>query len=455
MAKKTKIEKGKVFIQTDRGVFPYSVLEKAEIKTSSKQIEKTTRWLAENDLIPHPYPPETLLALYESNSIFYRCVNQLAIDVAGLGWHLELIEGKAENKTERAEIEAFLKKPNADMAMRTILKQALVNWGSIGWFALEVVRSIDGKVSQVYHVPAHTIRVHKSKKKYCQKRGTQKVWFKKFGETRDINAKTGKQGKVAYKERATELIFYKNYYPLSDYYGVPNAIAATGDIIGLIGMRDYNLAFFENYGVPSAIITLEGEWEDGSDRKVSDFLNKELKGSKNAHRTLVVKQPDNCKFTYKALGKEVKEGSFKLYEKARREDIMIAYSMPPERIGVRAVGQLGANVAEESTKIYVQGVVEPLQLDMETIINTMLLDSETYEFKFEDIDLRNYDADVERMNSEIEHGTRTPNEARVELGRKPYPEGDKFYIASTMVEVGAPIEPLSKKEAELIDELDD
>lgn len=445
-------KKGKVYIQTTKGVFPYSVLQKAAVTQSSKQIKSVEKWITENDLVPTPYPPEVLLVFYESNAIFWRCVNQIAIDVAGLGWSLQLKEGKKEDKLEFEKLNTFLRKPNEDDPLRTILKQLLIDWGSVGWFGIEVVRDNKGEVAKIYHVPAHTLKVHKDREKYAQVRNNKKVWFKKFGVEGDISAKDGKEAKVTIKTKANELIFYRNFYPRSDYYGVPNAIAAIGDITGLIGLRDYNLSFFENYGVPSAIVILEGDWDDDSDKKVTDFLNKELKGATNAHRTLVVSQPDNCTFTYKPLTTGVKDGSFRLYEQTRRDNILIAYSMPPERIGVRVTGSLGGNVAEESTRIYVQGVIEPLQLDLEDIINDKLLQSEIYEFKFADIDLRDYDMEIKQFNSLLERGTTTPNEIRNKLGLKPYPDGDKFFMMSSLIEVGAPEEELSKTEKDFLEQ---
>ncbi len=449
-------KKGKVFVKTSKGIYPLAALQKAAISKSSKQLKQTSKWMTENDLVPPPYSPDTLLTLYESNPVFWRCVNQLAIDVAGLGWKLRLKEDKKENKTEFDRLQTFLQNPNPEESLRIILKQLLVDWGSIGWFGLEVVKNNKGEVVEVYHVPAHTLRVHKSKEKYCQTRNNEKVWFKKFGpEGKDISSKDGKEGGVSTETKANELIFYKNFYPKSDFYGVPNAISAIGDIIGLIGLRDYNLAFFENYGVPSAIIVLEGNWDDDSDKVVTNFLNKEIQGTENAHRTLVVTQPEKCKFTYKPLGVEVKEGSFRLYEQTRREDVMMSYSMPPERIGIRVVGKLGGNVAEEATKIYVQSVVEPLQMDVEEIINQKLLQSEIYELKFENIDLRDYAALIERMHKQIEHAVRTPNEVRNELGLKSYPGGDKYYMMSSLIEVGEAEEELSKIEKEFLEDAND
>lgn len=435
---KEKTQKGHVhaFVETSKGIFSYELLQKAETVGSSKQLEATQKWMTLNDLVPPPYDPMSFLNLYEMNSVFWRCVNQLAIDVAGLGWSLQLKDDKKDSKSELDKLNEFLNRPNADDSFRAILKQLLIDWGTIGWFGLEVARNNKQDIAEIYHVPAHTLRVHKSKKRYCQIRNNKKAWFKKFGETQNISVKTGKEIAGRGRDKANELIYYKNYYPKSDFYGVSNIISAIGDIMGLIGLRDYNLNFFENYGVPASLIILEGEWDAGSAETLMDNLNKQIKGVSNAHRTLVVEQPDKCKIHYTRLSTEVKESSFKIYEKTRQEDILIAYSMPPERIGIRVVGKLGGNVAEEATKVYVQSVVEPLQLDLEEIINEQLLQSEIYKFKFKDIDTRDIIALSDRLTKEIGVGIKTPNEARNELGLKPYAEGDKFYIAANLIEAG-------------------
>lgn len=436
---KKKVKKGHVhtLVQTSKGIFPYELLQKAELNSGSQQLEATQKWMTLNDLVPPPFDPMSLLNLYELNPVFWRCVNQLAIDVAGLGWSLRLRDDKKDDKTELARLNEFLDHKNDDDdRLRGIFKKLLIDWGTIGWFGLEVVRNNKQDIAELYHVPAYTLKVHKSKKMYCQIRNNKKAWFKKFGEDQNISSKTGKEISGRTRDAANELIYYKNYYPKSDFYGIPNVLAAVGDIVGLIGLRDYNLAFFENYGIPAAMIVLEGEWDTGSAKKVSDELTKQFRGGANAHRTLVMEQPDKCKVIYTRLDTEVKESSFKLYEKTRQENILIAYSMPPERIGIRIVGKLGGNVAEEATKIYVQSVVEPLQLDLEEIINEQLLQSEIYRFKFNDIDTRDIIALSDRLGKEIGVAIKTPNEARNELGLKPYIEGDKFFIQSSLIEAG-------------------
>ena len=256
----------------------------------------------------------------------------------------------------------------------------------------------------------------------------------------NFSAAKGKEGRHNLQYRANELIYYKNFYPKSDYYGVPNFISAVGDIMGLISVRDYNLNFFQNYGVPSAIIILKGPWETGSEKKVTRFLEDEIKGTENAHRTLTVTQPDGCTFDYTPLESEIKEGSFRLYQKNLQENVLIAYSMPPERVGVHFTGALGGNVAEEATKIYVQSVIEPLQEDLEDIINEKILvqglNCLNYKLKFNDIDTRDLDLLVGRLVAQIKVGIMTPNQACNILGRPEYDAGNKFYIESGLVEVG-------------------
>lgn len=449
MAKEKK--KGDAFVITSKGIYSHDVFLKVQSESkrnASKQLKETQKWMAENGLINPPYPPTAFLVLSESNPVYARCVRQIAIDVAGLGWTLQLREDKADNKPELERINTFLDHPNPDKAFRNILTELLIDYGIIGCFSMEVIRDKTGEgIAEVYHVPAHTIKVHQSKDKYCQVRDAKKVWFKKFGYEQDIDSKTGKEGSFEGEgsgDKANELIYHKNYYPLSDYYGAPDVLPAIGDVIGAISQRDYNLAFFQNYGIPSAIVTLEGEWSEGAETKIKHFIENEIKGTTNAHKTLVMTLPEGEKvaFNYEPLtGDQPKEAGFRLYEQERRNNIMMAYSMPPERIGVRITGKLGGNVAEEAMKVYVQSVVEPLQQDMEEIINNKLLQSEIYKFKFNDIDLRNYSAEVDQHVKLVGSAIETPNEARIELlAKEEYPEGDRFYVASNLVEVGEPEE---------------
>ncbi|GAH36108.1 unnamed protein product, partial [marine sediment metagenome] len=188
------LTKGRQFIQTSKGIYPLSVLKKHEIKKTSKQIKEEEQF-GINELKAPPNSPTSLLQLYDMNSTFSACVDQIAEDVAGLGWRLELKEGGEEDEDEKKKITELLDRPNPDEYLRHILKEMLIDVGIIGWGGFEIVRNAIGEVAEIWHIAGHTFRIHKKKKKFCQERNNKKVWFKRYGEEKDISAKDGKQGK--------------------------------------------------------------------------------------------------------------------------------------------------------------------------------------------------------------------------------------------------------------------
>lgn len=439
-AKPKPMRKGKVFITTDRGaILPFPTLQKYRIQKRSKQLKQEKKWAETEGLATRPYDPDSFLTFYESNPIFFSIVNQIAIDVAGLGWKLILKEGMKETEKEKKEIEEFF--VSLDIPLRRIFKSVLIDWGIIGYFGIETSRNAGGKVDGLYHIPAYSLWAHTDKIRYCQKRGLKKAWFKKFGEEKDYDNDSGKEGKFDLDTRANEIIFYKTHCPKNEHYGIPNILPAVGSVVSLIGIRDYNLSFFTNYGVPDYFVTLDGEWAEGSAKTIQNFLNTEIKGSENAHKTMVLQVPEGGTATFKPLSVEVKEGSFRFYQQILREDILAAYSMPPYRLGIAIIGKLGGSNIKESTVIYNQSVVEPLQEDLEDIINNKIIEQglgcHSYKFKFNDMDLRDKDAESKRNNEAIEHGKLTPNEARSLEGLgESYTEGDRFYIGANLIEVG-------------------
>jgi len=438
---------GEVFIYTDaQSLVPFKTLREFEISKGKKELEEEKSWYSGLDLRPRPYEPESFLALYDHNPIFAGTVNQIASDIAGLGWSLQLKQDKKENKEEREKIEAFLEHPNPDDSLRGILEALMIDWGVLGYWALQVVRNAGGEVVEIYDTAAYEMWIHRSGRKYCRRRGSQELWFKKFGlkdgddDPIQISPKTGEEGSFDIEDAANELIFYRRHHPRYIHYGVPLILPAVGSVILLIGARDYNISFFESYGVPTYMVTLTGKWKPGSDQKIRNFMNTEVKGSDNAHKTLVLQLPTGGEIEAQKLSVESKEGSFRLMVQLYREDIWSSYSMPPSRKGIAIVGRLGGNIAEEATKIYKQSVVNPLQEDVENIVNRKLLEEglgcSSYKWELNELDTEDEDKELDRHCKRIEHGLETPNQARgtLDLG-EPYPLGDRFYMNRSLIPV--------------------
>jgi PBSX family phage portal protein len=433
------------FVKTDKGLFPLEFLQKAEKKTvESQQLKADSRYLREHGLMPPPFNVNSLMTLQDNCAYFDACVRQIAEDVVGQGYEIAPIDEKKINEAEQAVIEEFFADPNGDLTETTeeIIKQSVVDWGVTGWIALEVSRESGpgSKVNGLWHLPAQTIRIHQDKTKFCQLRDSRKQWFKAYGSDVKMSDKTGNEVK-GNRNLAHEIIWHIRYYPQSDYYGVPNIYPAVGALFGLIGIRDYNLAFFENYGIPAALVTLEGKWEGQSAKQINDFLDVEIKGSTAAHKTLVLELPIDGKVTWKPLSVEVKEGAFSVYMKGLQDEVLVSYKMPPYRIGIAEQGALGGSVASEATRIYIDSIIVPLQKAIAKLLTKTLieegLDSKLYMLRFKTLDMRDWDALVKRWTALFGMAAINADYIRAELGLEERKDGggDQYYISSTYVSV--------------------
>jgi PBSX family phage portal protein len=461
--------KGKIYkyVSTSRGLFPWAVLRKAALKDEAKATNKKSKqmtleklYMTENNLVPPPFDMGGILLLMDNCSYFDACVRQIATDVTGQGYDItekdeedvtepgaEGEPGKQEQATspidtaaraEKKRIADFFNVPNDDGdSIEEICKRLVIDLESVGQLCLEVSRGADGNVDGLFHVPAHTIRVHRDGNKYCQIRGADKRWFKKFGYENDVNENDGGEENVPDDKKANELIFYRNYYPQSSYYGQPPILPSVGSVRAMIGARDYNLSFFENYGVPAALVIVEGDWDEENVKEISDFIDTEIKGSQNAHKTVVLNPPEGGKVTWTPLVTEMKEGHFKLYSKGLRDEILVPFKMPPYRIGIAEQGQMGGNVASEATRVYIDSTVDPLKQMTQHLITVLIiaegLQSGALEFWWNDIDVRDLGAIATRCALLFGIGAMNRKQVCEELDVEPPKDenAETYYISTS------------------------
>jgi capsid portal protein len=445
----TSAKKGRfVFMKTDRGMYPFSILKQYETDAKSERLteEKETRSLDMHGLVKHPFKTQSLLDLQDNCTYFDACVRQVAKDVVGHGWTLKPIEEPKEGeketddkKKEREAIEGFLRDVNdEDETIERVFEKLMIDWGVIGWWNLEVAREKEA-IRGIWQTPAHQMYVHVDKDRYAQKIMQKYQWFKRFGTAGDVQKNTGKFVKESVNP-GREMIMYRNYYAQSGYYGAPNILSGVGAIKGYIGIRDYNIAFFENYGIPAYMIMLEGEWEEESAKQINDFLDVEIKRSDNAHKTGIFEVPTGNKVTIEPLGIEIKEGSFKLLRKDLRDEILVAYRMPPYRIGIAETGSLGGSTAEQSLPNYNESIILPLQNDTAAIITKLLIREgmgfESFRFEWKELETRNVDALAIRWEKLFGMASINANYIRRELGEPKVEHGEQYFISGVYLALG-------------------
>lgn len=415
-------------------------------------------------LVAPIYSPESLAQVLGVNTYHYRACRTKARDIAGIGWTLTPLKDDPSEK-EKKLVEDFF--DNLSPSISSVLDKVMFDFESIGFACLEVVREgymWDGNVLDIVHIPSSSIRVHSTEEKFCQIKGGRKRWYRAGGVQKDIDFETGAEydtGSLEKEKRASELLFMVNYTPESDYYGLPDFIPAMGAIHGDIARRDYNIAFFDNFGVPAYAVFVTGNFDPGEEDETG---RTELEASIEAHfqelndnpfSTLILTIPtrsgdlnNDVKIEFKPLAVEVKEASFRLYRSDNRDEVLAAHGVPPYRMGIAETGSLGGSTAKESTEIYKRSIIEPRQEIIEGLINKFILGKgsdlymkiKDYKWELAEIDTSDEAHDIDSIAKIFALGGMTPNQViryfadRFGLEESEDPSMDCHYINWTKVE---------------------
>ena len=409
--------------------------------SESKQLSKDTFAKAdyERDSLVKPlYEPLTMAKLLEINTYHMRACRTKAEDVAGNGWRLEpTVDNPSMEQKEK--IEEFCK--GQEEPIEEIIKKLQLDKELVGFFSMEVAREyngFDGPVNMIKHIPAHTVRIHSNGNKYCQFRNNNKSWFRNFGYEKEVAKEDGKESKrnsLNKDTRGNEIIWNVNYTPRSCFYGIPDITPAIGAITGDISRRDYNIAFFNNYGVPAYMVSISGDFDPGDvnpdtgkTKLVENIEEKFKEVIKNPQSVMIltIPKPNGAvggEITIKVepLSTDIKEASFRLYRVDNRNEVITAHAIPPYRMGIYETGSLAGNLGAESTKIYYSSVILPRQEVFNNIMNHSILPTlEITDWKWvlNSIDLENIDKDIDRVTKLVDKAIMTPNQAIEYIGGK-------------------------------------
>jgi len=414
-------------------------------------------------LVKPLYAPLTMAKLLEINTYHMRACRTKAEDVAGNGWKLvPLIDKPSEEQKEA--IEEFIQ--GQEESLTETLKKLQLDKELVGYFSMEVAReenAFEGPVNQIKHIPAHTIRIHKEGNKYCQYRNVKKAWFRNFGYEKDIKRADGTEvvkKSLDRKTRGNEIIWNVNYTPRSCFYGIPDITPAIGAITGDISRRDYNIAFFNNYGVPAYMVSISGDFDPGDidpktgkTKLVTQIEDKFKEVIKNPQSVMILTIPNSKgmaggEITIKVepLSTDIKEASFRLYRVDNRNEVITAHAIPPYRMGIYETGSLAGNLGAESTEIYYTSVIKPRQDVYNNIMNHEILPTlgiTDWKWELNSIDLEDIDKEIDRVVKLIGCAFMTPNEAIEYIGdhfgikkSEDNPAMDLHYLGGTAIDAG-------------------
>jgi len=451
--------------------------DKKEENKDSKQLGDFQQIVGE--FVPPPFNPLVWAQTLKISTRLARCVRTYARNTVGLGWSIDPIhpvtedtpkEVREEIKEQTHVLRAFFNRPNPLMPLSEIFYLEKVDEEAVGNGYVEVVRNNGGKIVRLYHVPSVTIRKRIIKdgqnlevSGFVQIRGSQKRYFKDFGDRRAMDTFTGKYTKTDGEKplppdrRATEIIHFLIYDPSSSYYGAPRYAPSATAIAGNRQSAIRNVNFFENDAVPRmALLVSGGKLNAESMQQIEDFVRAKGRGVENAHRVMVV-QVEPFKVGFQQQGKVMvdlkpltvgvtEDASFSQYREANDEEVREIFGLG--QIFFKAEGANRAN-AQVSREITNEQELEPDRLAKEYVINQTIVDDilfqmmgatgdETDEeideyrkkiqvrFRFARLTLTD-PLDEARMNQMYASlGAITPNELREAIGKPPYPK-DYFF----------------------------
>lgn len=322
-------------------------------------------------IIEPMYKPGTLHALCTQNNILGVCIEAMEVNIEGTGHSIVLKDGMAEAQAEKTLLEDFFNEPYPGKTMKEIRRAIRTDREETGNGYLEVLRTGDGEVVMINHLPAENTRLVRlgepvpvergvtragkelkvtmmsRERRYCQMVNGRKVFYKQFGASRDLDKETGRwaeQGvKLPIDKRASEVIHFSLKREPNSPYGVPRWVSQMPSVLGSRKAEEFNLEFFDAGGIPPAMIIIEGGYL-GTDVKKEIRQQAAAKGS--THRLSIVEaisssgsldSAGSVRVRVERFGSDRQNDSmFQQYDKNCEEHIRVAFRLPPLFVGKAA-----------------------------------------------------------------------------------------------------------------------
>lgn len=441
-----------------------------------------TSGITSKDVINPPYPPKCLANFLEIDPVFFRAVKAKVLDSVGREYQIQpklpvKPEGSEvddtsisnsgfitteEFRTDFNTITEFVDDCNDVIGFRGILERAAMDYEAIGWAGLEVIRSQDGIVRKLEHIPAQRLRVLKGFSGFCeitsdgdnpnygrfyQKFG-QKFMVKVDGALVPFDASkheglrlvpnfvkfTDGQPTQNFNESANEVLYIPKHHSNTIYYGYSDIIPALGCILANVYIRDYILQFFEHNTIPRYAVIIKGAKIDEEFRKsITEYFSTHVKGA--AHKTLILTLQGmahkDVTIEFEKLDTDQKEADFLLTRKANNELMMTSMGTSPAILGVADNSELGSGKGLSQAEIYKDRIVDPCQRHWADKLNLLFrrgIGIKNAVLKFDPLDIRDMLLEMQYITGLQDRGDVTVNEVRKFTGMgEPLEGGDHAF----------------------------
>jgi len=435
-------------------------------------------------IIEPPYSPELIKLFSQKDETNTRCIAAKAQDAVGRAWTLEVeksIKSTPGNFDEEDIVDAeklkqatiqiqeatsFFTNCNQVFGLEGVLLKAAMDLESIGWCAIEVIRSADMKVHSLDYAPADKFRVVEGWKGFLELReGGKKVFYQPFGqkvlskkridpmtnkgypyspdldgeltaENAEFNMIDWAEGRPTdnFLSSANEIIWIVKHHPATLYYGISDVVPILPKILINLNINQYSLQFFEHNTIPRYVIIIKGAKLDNAVKDaILKYFQTEVKG--RAHKTLILPLPTgrgNVEVVFQKLDADNQDGWFREQYKDNADSIRISHGVTAAIIGQSETASLGSGKGLSQAEIYKDRIVIPSQQRWSAILNNILSVGRGLHLicvVFEEIDTRDNETKMRVFSGYFDRGIVTINQVRAAGGLgSPIKGGDRAFI---------------------------
>jgi capsid portal protein len=430
------------------------LISKTHDDGSSQQIQKEE--YSFGDVVEPPADPALWAAQLSRNTRLNRGINTIARNTVGLGWSIVPADPDAaktpkEKKAVEEEISRvknFFDNLNPDRPFESLVECETIDEGATGNGYLEFTRLQDGSLHQMFHIPAITMRILKDNRGFVQCRDSRRRYFKHLGDERVMDARTGKfvseegtsEEGIPLEHRASEVLHFPLYSPMSEIYGIPRFVPAAAAIAGNHHAAIRNVSLLLHDAVPRMAVLVTGGTLTKESRKELQELFQEGQGPDQGGRILILQvesegvgtdEKSNVKLELRPLTVDTTEdASFLNYRRANEEEIREVLGLSEVYFRSGKLTKASAVVAKATTD---EQEFEPARLLKEHVINRRIvrgaLGATKVVFRFKRpsaIDPMEQAQVDELLAGEGNVAALTPNEVRAQRGLKPFPPAEKW-----------------------------
>ena len=337
-------------------------------------------------------------------SAVYACVKVLSESISSMPLHLYSIEPNGSKTRKYNKVDRLVSIAPSDYQTSSEMWSYVVTSLALhGNAYLQIVRTGSGRPVELRVIPASSVTVHVD------------------GHLVRYTVSVGPSGSQrTYEIKRQDILHFKGM-TLDGYRGISPIQYNTSLIGGDRVAVDYNNRIYTNGATPRGVLEVDGALSDEAYENLRASWSAAHGGDNNGNRVAILES--GVKFQ----GISMSPTDLNLLEtrKYSRSEIASIFRVPPHMVGEMSSATY-SNITDQSRSFY-QYTLAPWLTAIEQRLNhTMAGPSECFRFDTDGLTRAPLTQEAPALQSLIQTGILSPNEARERMGLGPREGGDKF-----------------------------